>query len=56
MRINMSYPAAEAYVEQFPKEKTAQVARYILFQQILSSVRFTHSIIADLYPLWLVLC
>jgi autophagy-related protein 9 len=27
MRINMSYPAAEVYVDQFPKEKTAQVAR-----------------------------
>ncbi|KAI5806382.1 autophagy protein Apg9-domain-containing protein [Geopyxis carbonaria] len=31
MRINMSYPAAEAYVEQFPKEKTAQVARFVSF-------------------------
>ncbi|CUS06936.1 unnamed protein product [Tuber aestivum] len=31
MRLNMSYPAAEAYVEQFPKEKTAQVARFVSF-------------------------
>ncbi|KAF8250229.1 APG9-domain-containing protein [Wilcoxina mikolae CBS 423.85] len=31
MRINMSYPAAEVYVEQFPKEKTAQVARFVSF-------------------------
>lgn len=31
IRLNMSYPAAEAYVEQFPKEKTAQVARFVSF-------------------------
>lgn len=31
MRLDMSYPAAEAYVDQFPKEKTAQVARFVSF-------------------------
>ncbi|KAF8469107.1 autophagy protein Apg9-domain-containing protein [Kalaharituber pfeilii] len=30
-RINMSYPFAERYVDQFPKDKTIQVARFVHF-------------------------
>ncbi|CAI7568242.1 unnamed protein product [Penicillium glandicola] len=30
-RINMSYPFASRYVDQFPKDKTVQVARFIAF-------------------------
>ena len=43
----MSYPAAEAYVDQFPKEKTAQAARYV---SVLGAgyVRYSHRP-ADLY-------
>ncbi|KAL7266694.1 autophagy protein atg9 [Rhizina undulata] len=31
LRLNMSYPAAEAYVDQFPRDKTAQLARFVSF-------------------------
>ncbi|KAJ5448876.1 Autophagy-related protein 9 [Penicillium cf. griseofulvum] len=30
-RINMSYPFASRYVDQFPKDKTVQVARFVAF-------------------------
>ena len=30
-RMNMSYPFASRYVDQFPKDKTAQVARFVSF-------------------------
>ncbi|KAJ5779584.1 Autophagy-related protein 9 [Penicillium paradoxum] len=30
-RINMSYPFASRYVDQFPKDKTIQVARFVAF-------------------------
>jgi autophagy-related protein 9 len=30
-RINMSYPFASRYIDQFPKDKTAQVARFVAF-------------------------
>ena len=30
-RINMSYPFASRYVDQFPKEKTVQFARFVAF-------------------------
>lgn len=38
----MSYPAAEAYVDQFPKEKTAQAARYVSVF-IADYLRYTYS-------------
>ncbi|KAJ5570532.1 uncharacterized protein N7459_009962 [Penicillium hispanicum] len=30
-RINMSYPFASRYIDQFPKDKTVQVARFVAF-------------------------
>ncbi|KAJ5679691.1 Autophagy-related protein 9 [Penicillium macrosclerotiorum] len=30
-RVNMSYPFANRYVDQFPKDKTVQVARFVAF-------------------------
>ena len=30
-RLNMSYPFASHYIDQFPKEKTAQIARFVAF-------------------------
>lgn len=30
-RINMSYPFATRYIDQFPKDKTVQVARFVAF-------------------------
>ncbi|RJE22092.1 hypothetical protein PHISCL_05562 [Aspergillus sclerotialis] len=30
-RINMSYPFAARYIDQFPKDKTVQVARFVAF-------------------------
>ena len=30
-RINMSYPFASRYVDQFPKDKTVQIARFVAF-------------------------
>ncbi|KAJ9197917.1 hypothetical protein DTO164E3_5473 [Paecilomyces variotii] len=30
-RINMSYPFANRYIDQFPKEKTVQLARFVAF-------------------------
>lgn len=30
-RINMSYPFASRYVDQFPKDKTSQLARFVAF-------------------------
>lgn len=30
-RINMSYPFATRYVDQFPKDKTVQIARFVAF-------------------------
>jgi autophagy-related protein 9 len=30
-RINMSYPFASRYVDQFPKDKTIQTARFVMF-------------------------
>ncbi|KAJ5638114.1 Autophagy-related protein 9 [Penicillium lividum] len=30
-RINMSYPFASRYIDQFPKDKTIQVARFVAF-------------------------
>ena len=30
-RINLSYPSASRYVDQFPKDKTVQIARFVAF-------------------------
>lgn len=30
-RINMSYPFANRYIDQFPKDKTVQIARFVAF-------------------------
>ena len=30
-RVNMSYPFASRYIDQFPKDKTVQVARFVAF-------------------------
>ncbi|KAI9816594.1 MAG: autophagy protein atg9 [Pycnora praestabilis] len=45
-RVNMSYPFASRYVDQFPKDKTIQLSRFVAFVTgALASVLFLASVI-----------
>ncbi|KAL8784155.1 MAG: hypothetical protein Q9213_004129 [Squamulea squamosa] len=45
-RVNMSYPFASRYIDQFPKDKTVQASRFVAFVAgALASVLFLASVI-----------
>ncbi|KAL8874335.1 MAG: hypothetical protein Q9174_000334 [Haloplaca sp. 1 TL-2023] len=45
-RVNMSYPFASRYVDQFPKDKTIQLSRFVAFVAgALASILFLASIV-----------
>ena len=45
-RVNMSYPFASRYIDQFPKDKTIQVSRFVAFVAgALASILFLASVV-----------
>ncbi|KAL9598786.1 MAG: hypothetical protein Q9219_004284 [cf. Caloplaca sp. 3 TL-2023] len=45
-RVNMSYPFASRYIDQFPKDKTIQISRFVAFVAgALASILFLASVI-----------